>query len=213
MKHALKTITEISRALNRQHGKNPRLPSVIFITDQGAVPSPEAVIRSLPKGAAVLFRDYHLTGREDLGSRLRGICQELGLIFLVGRDVGLAEHLDADGVHLPEAMVSSCGEVRKKHPRWLITAAAHSAGALRQAEEMGCDAALLSPVFATKSHPQTLPQTLKAAELTLGIAGLNKICADTKLPVYALGGINEDTAPLLLESDVVGLAAIRGFKN
>jgi thiamine-phosphate pyrophosphorylase len=92
---------------------------------------------------------------------------------------------------------------RWRHRRhWLITVAVHSRQALRQAAMCGADAALLSPVFATASHPDERP---------LGLEGFNLLAAQAGLPVYALGGINANNAARLLSGRAVGIAAITAF--
>ena len=44
-------------------------------------------------------------------------------------------------------------------------------------------------------------------------AGLMTLVASTILPVYALGGVNADTAPRLAGSGIVGLAAVEALKG
>jgi thiamine-phosphate pyrophosphorylase len=62
------------------------------------------------------------------------------------------------------------------------------------------DAALLSPVFATKSHPKARPLTAPRARL---------IACHALLPVLALGGVTARNAALL--SGFSGIAAIDGL--
>lgn len=209
MKDSLQTVTEISLALNCRNAKNTSLPTVVFITDQAAVSDPETVIRSLPAGAGVIFRDYEHSERGKLGFRLRQVCKEGEIVFLVARDPELATRLQADGLHLPEGLISRLPGLKKSHPQWIFTAAAHSKDALRRAEQAGADAALISPVFASKSHPKTF----KDGGLVLGVEGFDNMCNQTGLPLYALGGIIRNTAPALASSGAVGLAAIRGFEG
>ncbi|MFP6690036.1 MAG: thiamine phosphate synthase, partial [Alphaproteobacteria bacterium] len=85
---------------------------------------------------------------------------------------------------------------------WLITVAAHSRAALHHAAMCGADAALLSPVFATESHPERRP---------LGPEGFNLLAARAALPVYALGGIDRHNAARLLCGRAAGIAAIAAF--
>ena len=71
---------------------------------------------------------------------------------------------------------------------WLVTAAVHSPAALRAAAAAGADAALLSPIFATASHPDVR---------TLGLQRFAALAQASPLPVYALGGIDRDRAASL----------------
>jgi thiamine-phosphate pyrophosphorylase len=88
---------------------------------------------------------------------------------------------------------------RALRPHWILTAAAHSLAACAIAKLGGADAALLSPVFPTQSHPGA-PH--------LGATRAMLIARQAPLPVYALGGIDAVTARQLEGSPFVGVAAI-----
>ncbi|MCS5604321.1 MAG: thiamine phosphate synthase, partial [Alphaproteobacteria bacterium] len=90
----------------------------------------------------------------------------------------------------------------RRRPGWLVTAAAHSLAALNQAARIGADAALLSPVFATQSHP---------AVPFLGAMRFAAMARKAALPVYALGGVSSKNIGQLAPSRAVGVAAISGL--
>jgi thiamine monophosphate synthase len=87
-------------------------------------------------------------------------------------------------------------------PRFLLTAACHDASELARAAAIGADLALLSPAFATASHP--------GAE-DLGPARFRALAAGSPLPLLALGGVDGDNARLLAGRNVAGIAAIGAF--
>lgn len=132
--------------------------------------------------------------------RLRDLAGSRGLLFLVAGDVELALAVEADGCHLPERQLADLARCRETFA--FNTVAAHSGPALALAAHRGASAALLSPVFPTKSHPE--------AE-ALGVAGASALVSAAALPVYALGGINLQSAPALAGSAFAGLAAIEGL--
>ncbi|MBL26573.1 MAG: hypothetical protein CMM50_03345 [Rhodospirillaceae bacterium] len=82
---------------------------------------------------------------------------------------------------------------------WVTTAAAHGLAALMGAGRLGVDAAFLSPVFATGSHP---------GASALGPVRLARLVRKSPCAVYALGGIDCRTAARLQRSGVCGVAAI-----
>lgn len=147
----------------------------------------------------MVLRWFDRPDTETVGRRLRDICRERGLTFLVGADPDLAEHLDSNGVHLPDRMLSKAPGLRLRNPKWLITGAAHSADALTRGAEFALDAALLSPVFASASP---------SAGQAIGAEDFTRIVGGAGLPVYALGGVDAVNAPRLLDSGACGLAAI-----
>ncbi len=83
-----------------------------------------------------------------------------------------------------------------------MTAAAHDAAAIRRAARHGAHAVLLSPVFATASHP---------GAPSLGPLRFARLARCSPIPVYALGGITAETARRLAGSGAVGLAGIGLF--
>lgn len=96
---------------------------------------------------------------------------------LINSDMGLAQTLKADGVHLSSAQLM----LLAARPDFsLVGASCHNQAELAQAEKIGCDFVVLGPVKQTPSHPEA-----KA----LGWESAEKLIADYSLPVYALGGM------------------------
>lgn len=170
------------------------------MTDDERLADPAAAIASLPAGAAVVFRHYRATDRAQYGRRLRTLCRARRVLFLVAGDGRLASVLGADGLHLAQGLCAAIAGWRRRRPRWLITAAAHSAPALRRAK--GADAAFVSPVFPTASHP---------GRPHLGPLRFAALTRQSPLPVVALGGVNGRTARLLNGIPLAGFAAISGL--
>ena len=193
-------LAELAKRLNSENAAGLGLPPLLLITDAQRLPDPAGAAELLPRGSAVLLRDYDMVARDELAYRLAEVARRRGLKLLIAGDAALAIRVGAAGIHLPEARA---GEARRwRHRRhWLITVAVHSRQALRQAAMCGADAALLSPVFATASHPDERP---------LGLEGFNLLAAQAGLPVYALGGINANNAARLLSGRAVGIAAFAG---
>lgn len=196
------TVANMARRLNSRHPAGRRLPPLILITDAARLPDPLAAAARLPAGAAVILRDYDAPDRADLARALAQMCRTRRLRLLVAADATLAHRVGADGVHLPEDLVP---RMPRRWPRdWLVTAAAHSPAALWRARRAGADAALLSPVFPTASHP---------GAPALGALRFAAWANEMPLPVYALGGVNAGTARRLTGRGAVGLAGIGGMTD
>lgn len=116
---------------------------------------------------------------------------------MIAADPELASRLNADGFHLPEARLGESAYWRARFPSLLITGSAHSLRALLRAQSMPVDAVFLSPVFATRSHPERASLTSFRANL---------IAKQMRKPLYALGGIDARNATLL--HGFAGIAAI-----
>lgn len=175
------------------------LPPIILMTDHTRLKRPLEAAAALPRGSAVILRDYDHPHRADLARALRAVCRCRGILLLIGADVGLAKAVGADGIHYPEGLVPANGSVQRPASRWLVTAAAHSAVGLVRAFRAGADAAILAPVFATGSHP---------GQASLGPTRFAALVRSAGLPVYALGGVNERTAARLSGGGAAGIAAV-----
>ena len=190
-----------SRKLNR-FGRRKVLPPLFFFTDPVRVPDPAAVIARLPRGCAVVFRAFGADNAVNHGQDLARLARARGLLFLVGSDEALAAACRADGIHLPQRQISRARVIRARHPRWIVTAAAHSSMALARAGKAKVDAAFLSPVFTSRSRSAGRP------------LGSSRFCAwATKagVPVFALGGMNAFTARRASRMGASGIAAIGSF--
>ncbi|WP_082554612.1 MULTISPECIES: thiamine phosphate synthase [unclassified Caulobacter] len=178
------------------------LPNLLFFTDPERTPDPERAAERLPIGAAVVFRAFGAPDAAARGRRLRQITRRRGLTLLVGADAALALEIEADGLHLPERLAAQAPDLRVAHPDWLITLAAHDLAAALAGAATGADALVVSPVFPSRSPSAGAP---------LGVDGLKQIVEAVEAPVYALGGVRADTATLLLDTGIVGIAAVEAL--
>lgn len=146
----------------------------------------------LPRGSAVIFRHYHLPPSERLMlfDRVRRACRKNGLTLLIAG--AMPEPTRADGYH-------------GRRPRYrfaqsaLYSAPAHDRREIRAAERARADIILLSPVFATRSHPNGD---------VLGLMRFAALRRSTRLPVIALGGMNQKRGYQLKSLGADGWAGI-----
>ncbi|MBT7957159.1 MAG: thiamine phosphate synthase [Rhodospirillaceae bacterium] len=204
------TLSNIARRLNLSaqiNGLQILLPSLIYVTDDQRVPDPIPDIVTLLPGSGVLFRHYNVKYRKFLAQTVKDLCDRKDLIFILARDYRLACDLDADGLHLPEYMALNPPigvRLWLQRPDKFLTAAAHSLKVLHACKKIGVDAALVSPVFPTASHVE---------QTALGNLRFTRMCQQSTLPIYALGGINSSNAARLIKSNAIGIAAISGISD
>ncbi|MBK8208716.1 MAG: thiamine phosphate synthase [Rhodospirillales bacterium] len=192
------TLAEVASRLKRP-ASAAGLPPLILMTDSQRLPDPLSALRHLPPGSAVIVRETDPVRRRVLARRLRHTARCRRIRMLIAADERLAR--EADGLHLSEAMARRGARRWRLSPRpgTLLTAAAHSATAIRRAAALGANAVLLAPVFATASHP---------GAPAIGPLQFARLVWSSPLPVYALGGIDAATAQRLLRSGAAGFAAI-----
>ncbi len=109
----------------------------------------------------------------------------------VGHDVGY---------HLASAQLMSMSE-RPPRPG-LLSASCHNLKEIQQANRLGVDFILLSPVQHTLSHPGARP---------LGWDRFQLLTEQACMPVYALGGLLSEDLTTAQAQGAQGIAAIRGL--
>jgi len=199
-----RTAAFLGRRARLRKAVRTALPALLFFTDPGRTPDPEAIAQRLPRGTGVVFRAFGAADSEARGRRLMAIAQARGLVLLIGADAALAARLGAHGVHLPERLAHRARRLKAAHPGWMVTAAAHSARAARQGFAAGADAVVVSTAFASRSPSAGPPiGPLRLAILARRAGGL----------VYGLGGVDNKKARLLKDTGLAGLAAVDAFRT
>lgn len=161
-----------------------RFPRLLVLTDrsQTTMPLADVVAAAVDAGArGVVLREKDLPNdaRRALVTLLAPIVQEAGGVLLSAG----AYLAGADGVH----QLSGARSVGGAATSGAITGrSCHDADELRAAQDDGVDYVTVSPVYATASKPGYGPP--------LGIDGLASLVTATKLPVYALGGVDRPAA-------------------
>lgn len=198
----LQRLASLAASLRPRFAGEKPLPRLLFVTDPIRTPHPETIAARLPAGAGVIYRAFGAVDAPARGAVLKAIAVERGLVLLIGADIALADACGADGVHLPERMTAEAAHLRTQRPDWILTAAAHSLAAAVAAHQAGCDAVLVSTVFASSSASAAPP---------MGAERFAAFVAAAPLPVYALGGVNAETASQLSGSGAQGFAMIEGL--
>ena len=174
----------------------PALPCLWFMTDERRCPDPLPVIERLPAGTGVVLRHYGDPSRAALARRVAAVCRQRRLTLVVGGDARLAAAVGAAGIHVRD---QAGGPRRRPRRRGLATIAVHSRRALLAAARARFDAAFVSPVFPTRSHP---------GRPILGPLRLAGLVRSSPIAVVALGGIDPGTVSRLQPIALAGIAAI-----
>ncbi len=169
---------------------NKRVPSVVLISDARNDAALDRAIARLPHGSALVFRHYHLppVERRARFEILRKLAR-LHRIKVIGARVPRSWR--TDGVYGTPAEIAGKPGLR--------LATAHSLSEIGAATRVGAHAVLLSPVYATRSHP---------GAPALGALRFVMLARRAPLPVIALGGMTRARAARL---PVHGWAAIDGL--
>ena len=156
-------------------------PNVWLVSDaRNDAALPRALAR-LPRGSGFIYRHYDLPPAERI-SRFRvlaRLARARDHVVVLADSALTAREWGADGIY---------GAPLTLYPRrddLLRLATVHSLAEIAQARRTGADAVLLSPAFATRTHP---------GAPCLGPVHWRLLAARAGVPVIALGGMNARTA-------------------
>ncbi len=152
--------------------------------------------------SAFMFREKRLSDEEFLreGVKLRRLCDDLGIHFILNERVELAEPMGARIVHLT---YRSRGWLSGDQTDVQVGRSVHTVQEAHLAQEAGADYLVAGPVFPTPSKEGLVS--------VLGVEGLRHVTAAGSLPVVAVGGIGAAELPALADCGVCGAAAISAF--
>ena len=155
------------------------MPQLWLISDARNDAVLERALMRLPRGSGFIFRHDHLPQAERRArfGRLARIAHKRGILVVLAGGAGLARAWGADGAYGPAAGLRRGGGLR--------LATAHNMAEIAAANRAGVDAILLSPAFATRSHP---------GAKALGPLRWRLLASRAQVPVIALGGMNARTA-------------------
>ena len=159
----------------------PCLPAVWLISDARNDAGLARALARLPRGSGFIFRHYHLppAARQARFRTLAALARRRGHIVALAGTARAARRWGADAAYGPPAALA-------RGPALVRLVTAHGLHELRQARR--ADAILLSPVFATRSHP---------GAGGLGTLRFALIARWARCPVIALGGMNPARAKRL----------------
>ena len=154
------------------HRRQP-LPRLWLMTDERQGEGLWQALERLPRGSGIVFRHYGLppAARKALFRRVEAVARRRRFLVLAAG----AQTMGTFGAH---------GR-RPKQTGRLLSSPVHHLREIRAAERAGADLLFLSPVFSTRSHP---------GARVLGRLRFTLLARQTRLPVIALGGMNERRA-------------------
>jgi thiamine-phosphate pyrophosphorylase len=137
---------------------------------------------------------------------IRAITLNTPTRFIVNDHLAVAIACDADGIHLGQNDMT-LNEARNKWntPGKIFGLSTHSMEQANQAQEFSPDYIGVGPVFPTPTKPDADP--------AIGTADTARIIQSTPLTTVAIGGINSENLPSLLEAGVDNFCTVRAVNQ
>jgi len=138
----------------------------------------------------------------ELAQIAKLICEQFNAILLMATSAEVFKQSQADGLHLNSHVLFEY-ENRPLSTDQLLSISCHNLEEMKQAEKLGADILLLSPVKATSSHPE-----LEG----IGWIQFKQMIQQLKCPVYALGGMSISDIDDALDAGAQGVAVSSFWK-
>lgn len=140
------------------------------------------------KAEMIILREKQLSEEDyfSLAEKVNEICNRYSKRLVIHKYVNVARELGIRYVHLPFADFLNSEELHKDFD--VVGTSVHSTEDAVLAENKGADYITAGHIFLTDCKKELEPR---------GIEFLRDVCEAVKIPVYAIGGINKDTAGYL----------------
>lgn len=157
---------------------------------------------SLRGGVTCLqLREKHADDGEflSLAKKLKPLCEQYGVPFIINDNVRVAVECGADGVHVGQSDMAA-GDVRALiGDKMILGVSAQTLGEALLAENSGADYLGVGAVF---------PTSTKADADDVPLDTLREITSAVNIPVVAIGGITLENIPRLSGTGVDGIAVV-----
>jgi thiamine monophosphate synthase len=207
--------------------KNNYAQSCYLFTDSKKIEDLNQVLKKMPRGSNIIFREYNLEPQDRLclAQKLLPVIKYFNHKILVGKDFEIARKIKAQGLHFADK------DLIKKHDKifstnynlWQIRSicrrknmifsiALHNLKYLNHIKKLQPDIIFLSPVFASSSHKNQgfigLFQFIKMVKIIL-----RKTSPNYLNNIIPLGGINLHNLRRLNNFGIAKFGAIDFFNK
>ncbi len=182
---------------------NFRLLLVTDRTQAGGRSLPSLIRQAISAGLpAIQLRERDLSTNEllVLAQDIQAVTKPGSVSLIINDRVDLLMALNWDGVHLRADSLPSVAVRRVIGPRRLIGVSTHSAEEVRSANHDGADYVVFGPIFDTPSKRSFGPP--------LGLDRLSDVCRQSRIPVFAIGGMTSERVRDVRRAGAHGVAVI-----
>lgn len=180
---------------------------LLLVTDRRAVGPQdlfsllERICAGSPRGTlAIQVREKDLPGRDlfEMVCRVKAVASPYDVPVIVNDRLDIAIASRADGLHLPASGLPP--EAVRPYFQGLVGVSTHSEEEVRNLDGAYVDYGVFGPVFDTPSKRPFGPPK--------GVEALRRAVAQTKVPIFAIGGVNPQTVTELRGTGIRGIAVI-----
>ena len=156
---------------------------------------------------ALILREKDLTddAYQSLAKKVFDLCKREDITFFLHTKIEIARKIGCQNIHLSIPMLKGLSETEKKaltEDFCEISISCHSMEDVEIAMAGGATQIILGTIFETEC---------KKGVLGKGVEFVREICQKCPLPVYAIGGMNLQRLPLVIDAGAAGCCMMSGF--
>ena len=159
----------------------------------------ESVLQNGATFLQIREKDLAQDAFEAEAERLKTLCAQHGVPFVVNDSVEIALQCDADGVHVGQSDIKGRDIRAIIGPDKILGISAGTVEEAVEAEKAGADYIGVGAVFATSTKKNASSMTMEL---------LKEIVSSVSIPVVAIGGISAENILQLCGSGVDGVAVV-----
>jgi len=160
------------------------------------------LINILPKNSTIIYRNYQNPSDLSTIIKLKEICKNKKINFILSNNIKLAIKLNLDGAYIPSFNKNLTHNSFQLKRKFKLIGSAHNLKEIRIKENQNVMCIFLSPLFKTSKY-----------ENFLGIYRFLKLTKCTKKDIVSLGGINKNNLKQLKLLTIKNIASISMFQN
>ncbi|WP_028829284.1 thiamine phosphate synthase [Proteocatella sphenisci] len=135
----------------------------------------------------------------DEARKMKSLCKEYNVPFVINDNIDIAIECDADGVHVGQSDMDALNVKKRLGKDKIIGVSAQTVEQAIIAQNSGADYLGVGAVFSTLT---------KLDADTVSFETLKQICDAVSIPVIAIGGIYDYNILKLSKSGIVGIAVV-----
>ncbi|MDC0609541.1 thiamine phosphate synthase [Vibrio sp.] len=136
----------------------------------------------------------------EKAQHLKQLLAYTGVPLIINDRVDIALAVEADGVHLGQSDIPVDIARALLGPEKIIGLSIETKEQLHEARTMDIDYVGLSAIYSTATKTNTITEW--------GVEGLTWALQESRFPIVAIGGLTEDTIPLIANTGVDGIAVV-----
>lgn len=156
---------------------------------------------------ALILREKDLTddAYESLAKKVFDLCKREDITFFLHTKIEIARKIGCQNIHLSIPVLKGLSETEKKaltEDFCEISISCHRMEDVEIAMAGGATQIILGTIFETEC---------KKSVLGKGVEFVREICQKCPVPVYAIGGMNMQRLPLVIDAGAAGCCMMSGF--